>query len=487
MKKLLVALLLALGVVVAIVAVRTATFGAPAFEPAPDLGLEVDAAAVAGRVGEAIRIRTLSAPPGEPFDCAPFLELHGWLQRTYPKAHEVLKREVFGSCSLLYRWPGQDPSLAPVMLMAHLDVVPVTPGTEGDWTHAPFSGAVADGWIWGRGAIDVKSGVVGIMEAVEALASRGERPRRTVMIAFGEDEEVGGKRGNVRIANMLRDSRTRLHWVLDEGLVVTDGIMPGATQPIALIGIAEKGYATVELTVEASGGHSSMPPRETAVGILSGAVHRLETQPFPGGLDGPLSAMFEHVSGALPFGQRLAMANLWLLGGVVESKLSASPTTDALLRTTTAPTMLRAGVQENILAQRARAVVNFRIHPRDTVESVVARVRTVVADERVKVRAMGETLDGNPSPVSSIDGPGYRTVARAIRRVFPEAAVGPSLFIAATDSRHYVPLADNVYRFMPMVMTPSERGRAHGTNERLSVENMAQYVRFYAQVLAGIE
>src|SRR5437667_5196232 len=249
-----------------------------AVAPAPAMGLDAD---VAGRLAAALRLRTVSNqdPANLPRD--EFLALHRQLEAAFPLVHRTLRRESVADLSLLYTWAGSEPGLPPLLLLSHLDVVPVDPATASSWTHAPFAGEIAEGYVWGRGALDDKVGVVGLLEATERLLAAGFRPRRTVCLAFGHDEEVGGGRGATSIARLLADRKVAPEFVLDEGLAVTEDIVGGISAPVALIGIAEKGYLSVELVVESEGGHSSTPPRETAVGILAAAIHALEHHPAP--------------------------------------------------------------------------------------------------------------------------------------------------------------------------------------------------------------
>ena len=210
-----------------------------------------------------------------------FLALHEYLKETFPKVHSGLTKETINDYSLLYTWKGSDETLKPILLMAHLDVVPVEPASEADWQHPPFEGQIQDGYIWGRGALDDKAGVMGLLEAVETLLAEGFRPKRTIYLAFGHDEELGGPNGAAKIAELLLSRKVELDYVLDEGLIIANGILP-VSKPVALIGIAEKGFVSLELSVETEGGHSSMPPPNTAIGILSEAVNKLEEGQMPG-------------------------------------------------------------------------------------------------------------------------------------------------------------------------------------------------------------
>lgn len=480
-----IALLALVALLAAVILVRAATFTSVQ-RAVPPSTLAVDPEAVAARLGEAIRFPTVSGAAGE--GEAPFVAMQGWLQASYPRFHEVATREAIAGHNLLYTWPGADPSRPPVLLMAHQDVVPVEPGTAADWTHPAFSGAIAPcgdapgDCVWGRGAIDMKAALVGLFEACERLAAAGYRPQRTLMFAYGTDEEVGGF-GNKAVADELRRRGVRFEWVLDEGLLVTDGVIPGAPAPVALIGLAEKGSLSLELIARSEGGHSSMPPRSTAAGRVARAVARLEADPFPAAIDGAVAVMFDRIGPEMPFGQRIALANRWLFDPLLVARLGASPTTDATLRTTQAATILEAGVQDNVLPQHARAVVNFRVHPRDSLDGVTERVRAVIDDPAIELRRLEGTDHRGPSPLARADAPGFALIEAAVRASWPEAIVGSGLFIAITDSRHYVTLADDVYRFHPIRYTLADRARVHGTDERLRVADLAALVRFYHHLL----
>jgi carboxypeptidase PM20D1 len=322
-----------------------------------------------------------------------------------------------------------------------------------------------------------------ILEAVELLLRKGFKPRRTVFLAFGHDEEIGGQAGAGRIAALLKSRRIRARYVLDEGLAVTEGIVPGLDQPAALVGVAEKGFASVELSASSPGGHSSMPPPQTAIGIVAAAIERLETHPMPAALDGPAALLFERLGPEMTFLTKLGLANRWVLGGLIVSRLEASPTTAALVRTTTAATIFEGGVKENVLPKRARAVVNFRIKPGQTVQDVLTHVRKVVGDSRVQIGLLSPGAARDPSPVSSTTSEAFQTIERTIRQVLPRAVVAPGLVLGGTDARHYEELADDVYRFEPFVLGPDDPQRIHGTNERISVDVYRDCVRFYAQLL----
>ncbi|HST62563.1 MAG TPA: M20 family peptidase [Longimicrobium sp.] len=480
MKKLALALGAALVLLLAVMLVRTARFG-DAQGPAPAAAAFTAPAGAAERLAEAIRIPTVSNQDSAQFDTAAFGAFHTLLRQRFPRVHARLRLETVGGYSLLYTWPGTDPSLPPVLLMGHMDVVPVEPGTEARWTRPPFSGALADGFVWGRGALDDKVSVMGTLEAVEMLLADNFAPRRTVMLAYGHDEETGG-RGAKQIAALLRARGVRPLLVLDEGGIVGRGLMPGVERPTALVGIAEKGFVSVELAAEAPGGHSSMPPRTGSIGRLSAAIQRLEASPMPARLDGPTLQLFGRVGPEMGFAQRMVFANLWITRPLVIRTLEGAPSSNAIIRTTTAPTIFQAGTKENVLPSRARAVVNFRILPGDSVAGVVAHVRRVVGDTAVRVRVL-ETFSSEPSPVSRTDDAPFRLLERSIRQFAPDAVVAPYLVVGGTDARHFHAISEHVYRFMPVRVTQDDLARVHGTDERISIRDYEAAIGFYRQLL----
>lgn len=473
---------LALLVLFAVLAVRAATMK-PYRVAASTPDRAIAAAAVSpDRLTGALRFPTISTQEASAFDPQPFLALHEYLRTAFPRVHASLEREVVGGYSLLYTWRGSDTSLAPILLMGHLDVVPVESGTEASWKHPPFAGMVADDFIWGRGALDDKSASVAVMEAVELLLERGFRPRHTIYLAFGHDEELGGFAGARAMAGLIKERSGRLDFLLDEGGVIAgEGLIPGVARQVALVGVVEKATLNVELTVEGTGGHSSMPPAHTAVGVLSRAITRLEDNPLPPRLTPVSEAMFGRLAPEMPFGRRLLMANLWLFRPLVVSVLARGQSTAATMRTTTAATMVSGSPKANVLPIKARAIVNFRILPGETAADVLAHVRRVVADSTVRVSVSGTPND--PSPVADYRSPQFAVLERTIVQLFPDAVPVPFLMVGGTDTRHYESLTRNVFRFNPFVATPEMISGAHGTNERIRAGDFARGVQFYAQLI----
>jgi len=450
----------------------------------------VDGRSVAERLGLAVQFKTISHMDPEEFDTNTFLGLHRLFKTLYPQVHEQLKLETVNDLSLLYSWEGKNPTLKPIMLISHLDVVPADMGEDTGWAYPPFSGELAEDAVWGRGTLDIKNGVVGILEAVEYLLKEGFQPERTVYLGFGHDEEVGGEHGAKAIAALLESRGVSLGSLLDEGGGVIEGFLPGVETPVGLIGISEKGYLSLRLTVEVDGGHSSMPAPETAIGLLSLAIARLEANPMPAHLE-VVEFLMGYLASTLTFLKKMLFANTWLFGGILKKQLRKSKTMNASIRTTLAPTIIQAGVKDNVLPAKAEAVVNLRILPGDDLRSVYEMVLERIADERVTVTPYeGETLEGvsgwDPTPVADTDSAYFLRLSRLIKETYPGSLVSPYLVLGATDARHYAPVTANALRFTPVTMTQADLQSVHGVNEHLSFENCKKMVGFYIAYIKEI-
>ncbi len=438
--------------------------------------------AVMQRLSDVVQITTVSYPGR--IDTSAFRTFASYLDSQYVLVDSFLEKEVINDFSLVYKWPGKNPRLEPILLIGHIDVVPVERESWSQWTHPPYSGEISDGHVWGRGTLDDKVSILGVLEAFELLLAEGYQPERTVYLACGHDEEVGGQQGAKAIARQFEQRKLNFAFVLDEGMIVLNDALPGLPKPVALIGTAEKGYTTLELSVQMSdGGHSSMPPSETTIGILSRAVHNLETHPFPAEISGPTKELFRYTGPEMTLPMKAVFANLWLTEGLIRRQLSTNPTTNAVLRTTIAPTIIEGGLKENVLPTSARATVNFRIAPGQTVNSVIEYVNEVVDDERVSVQVKPGAFASEPSKISATDAFGFKALEQTAREIFPEAIVAPSLVIVATDSRHYESVAQQVYRFMPVRIDKADTKRIHGIDERISFENYRSMIRFYRQLI----
>jgi len=453
---------------------------------APATPAEVDAAGATARLSAAVRLKTIASPDDVDANAAEFTALHALLQTSFPKAHTVLKREVVAKYGLVYTWPGSDPKAAAIGLMAHQDVVPIAPGTEGDWQQPPFSGAVRDGFVWGRGSWDDKGNLMSIMEAVEMLAASGFQPRQTIYLIFGQDEEISGMRGAAQIAALFKERGVHLQFVLDEGLLITDGLLAGLDRPAALIGVAEKGYLSLQLTANATPGHSSMPPplpETSAIGMMTAALARLEDQQMPLAVRGLSREMFETLAPEMSGMNRVFLSNMWLFKPVIEQQLKKVASTNATLRTTTALTVFNAGNADNVLPGRAKATVNFRLLPGDTSDALIAHVGEVVRNPAITIEKVPGFSEA--SKVAATDAAGFRLINKTLRQLHPDVIVAPGLMIAATDSRYFDGIADNVYKFSPVRAKPEDLKRFHGTNERISTANYVELIQFYHQLISN--
>ena len=489
MKRLLAVVALLIVTLCAILVVNTMRVPAPPAAAAASADrVAIDSATAASRLAGAVRFKTVSYLSGDPIDTAAFKGLHEFFVKAFPKVHGTLKREVVGGLSLLYTWKGADPSRAPVVLMGHMDVVPVPAPNLKEWQHDPFSGDVADGFVWGRGTLDDKSTTLAVLEAAENLIASGYVPPRTIYFTFGHDEENGGRYGARTLVDTLVARGVKPALVLDEGGFMATGVIPGIKSTAAIVGIGEKGYISLRLRAQAQGGHSSMPTQRTAVGALSRAAAALEANPFPYTLTPPVRGMLESAAPYMSFLPRLALSNLWLTEPAIVRAMQGNPYSAAMIHTTTSPTMLSAGVKDNVLPPEASAVVNFRILPGETVATVKERVRKVIADSQIVVEPI-DSVGVDPSPISDVNSGAYQVIASAIRSMTPGAQVPviPYLVMGGTDAKYWGKHSDRAFRFLAIPMIEGDQARVHGVNERVSVAGYTTSVNFFATLLRSLK
>jgi len=431
-----------------------------------------------------VRIPTVSHfDPGQE-DEAAFLAFKSEISRLFPLVMSRLIHTDAGKRALLLEWPGSDASLDPVVLTAHFDVVP--PGDPALWEHGPFSGTISKGHIHGRGCQDIKITLVSILAAAERLLEQGFVPKRSVFLAFGGDEETGGTRGAAAIAAILAQRNLKPGFLLDEGGPVAQDVLKFADRPLALIGISEKGYVDIAIEAIGSGGHASMPPRHTASGAVARTVTLSESQPFQTRISFTLARMLEGLCPYVPFSYRLLFRNLFLTEPFVKAAFASSPTTNALVRTTTAATMLTGSNKENVLPETATAILNVRVLPGSTVAETMTRISTMAANCGASARLAHEGRANDPMPESPVDHFGYRAIEAAVAVAFPEAGTIPFMFTAGTDTKHYRNLTPAIYRFTPLLQNPVDLARVHAANERVSVDNLHRCCLFYETLLQGI-
>ena len=486
-KKIAIIITVILLVVVAIVLYRTFNFNSKqlqADKSAIDISINKDAIY---RLADAIKLTTVSYEEPGKSDTLAILKLHDVIEQSFPSVHNKLTKEVINNFSLLYEWKGKNTSLKPVILMAHMDVVPIEEANKNEWLQPPFSGNIIDGALWGRGTLDDKSGVFGILEAAEMLIKQGFQPDRTFYFVFGHDEETGGIKGAKVAAELLEKRGVKAEMVLDEGMYMTTGNMiPGITKPVALIGVAEKGYMTLELITRIKGGHSSIPSKETSIGVLAKAVAALQDNLLETHFTEPTRMFFEYVGPEMPFGLKMVVANQWLFEKVLVNQMTSFREGSATFRTTTAPTIFQSGIKENLVPYEARAVVNFRLLPGDHSHEVIDKVKDIVNDKRVEIKIINQFNEA--SPVASDKEPAFKILAKTIGQVSKEEVlVSPSLVLGATDSKHFNNISPNVFKYLHIRMDATDLKRVHGTNERILIKDYEELIRFYYQLMKNVQ
>ena len=475
-KRILLVIGAALLLVIVVVLFKTLTFKskqlAVALETLPDGSRE----ALPQLLG-AIKFKTIANVDQALIDSSQFNGFHQYLRSTYPLVHEKLALKEIAGYSLLYKWEGTDGSLAPYVLMAHQDVVPVEEASRNLWTVDPFEGVVKQDSIWGRGVSDDKINLIAIMEAVEKLLKEGFQPKRTIYLAFGHDEEVAGT-GAKGMAAELKSQNVIADLVLDEGGIVTMNKVPGMTKPVALVGTSEKGYVSLELKVEKNGGHSSMPEKETALDILTKALVTLRQHPFPARFTPSTEGFIEYLGPEMPFLQKMVFANTWLFKKVVIGIYESSAGGNALVRTTAVPTIFNAGVAGNVVPTSVLATVNFRTLPGDSTSSVIEYVTKTINDDRVKI-SVAEGFHSEPTGITSPEGPGYKIADETVHKIFPEIVSAPFMMIGGTDSRYMEGISKNIIKFSPM----TDPVGFHGVNERVSINSFRDTLWFFETLL----
>ena len=480
-KKILLVLLGVLLTLLTIFLVNAFRLGHTQIEPGERVEVEWDRDAMLNRYSQSITYKTISGDDGFERDTTEFRAFLDFIEESYPLVHESFEQTMFNEYTPLYYWEGTDATLDPILLMGHYDVVPIDSTDIDGWEYEPFSGTIADGFVWGRGTLDNKFNVMALLETAEYLLTNNYTPSRGIYFLFGHDEEIGGAEGARAVSRFLQQWNVNLHYVLDEGGGIISGAMP-VDRPIAMIGTAEKGYLSLELVARTSGGHSSQPPQEMAVTMLSDAILKLYNNQFPARLDGATEDMFDSIGSRLPFMARVIYGNRWITERFFKSQLVSDHATAPMVRTTTAPTILRAGVKDNVLPNEARAVVNFRLLPGDSFETVRDHVRDVIDNENITIREYG-TIQEAPSRVSSVNTSIFRKLQQAIMDQYPDVYVAPYLVSGATDSRHFSNISDQIFRFAPMQINADELSIIHGTNERIRVESFENAIDFYVNLI----
>lgn len=451
------------------------------YEPLPKEN--VDTERVAKHLSGAIQIPTVSYPDHDLVDWSQFEKFHKYLEDSYPLIHKTLTREKISKASLLYHWKGKNPDLDPIALLAHQDVVPISEGTLDNWTYPPFSGENDGEFIWGRGAMDMKNHLICVMEAVETLLEEGYVPERDVYLCFGHDEEVVASEhsGAKSIMNTLKDRGIHLDSVLDEGgAILPVNIKNIINANLAGVGIAEKGYADFEISVKAKGGHSSQPPKHTALGELADVIKDLENHQFKSKLMPFVIDLFNQIGRRTSYPARIVTCNLWLLKPIVKLIMKNISGSASLVRTTTAVTMSQGSPAANVLPQVASVTVNFRMMPGTTTKDVEKHIRKVVKNKDIEVKVL---KCKEASMFSPTDSKSFKVIDELCMRSDERNIVAPYLVMGGTDACFYEPICNNIYRFAPFHVNTKLLLCTHATNERCPVAVLDEGVSFFKRYI----
>lgn len=476
-------ILLALAVFVAITLIRAIFFGTKLPESEHFEEEKVNEKRVQDNLCSAIRIKTISNEDESKTDWGEFQRFHQFLAEAYPMVHSTLELDHVSKASLLYKWQGTDDSLEPIAFLAHQDVVPVASGTEDDWEHPAFDGVNDGEFIWGRGALDMKNHLICLMESVETLLEEGYQPQRTVYLCFGHNEEIvaGADNGAHELAMVLEQRGVHLDSVVDEGGAMLPAKVKGILDAnLTGIGIAEKGYADFKITVNAKGGHSSQPPKHTAIGILAKKVQNLENHQFRAKILPFVYNLFTQIGKRTSYIGRIVFCNLWLLKPLLLKIMTLIPPAASMVRTTTGVTMASGSPASNVLPQKASVTVNFRIMPGETIEDVRRHVEKYMGGDNVEI----EFVKGKePSLVSPTDTRAFQTLGRLAVAMDNHNIVAPYLVMGGTDAYNYENVCSNIYRFAPFTVDTQLLLTTHGTNERIPVDQLTQGVQFFKRYI----
>lgn len=445
---------------------------------------KVDAKRAQEHLSKAISIPTISYPDKADIDFTQFEKFHAFLEEAFPLIHKNLKKEVVQEASLIYHWKGTRDDLDPIALLAHQDVVPISAGTEQDWTHEPFSGHNDGEFIWGRGALDMKNHLIGVMDAVETLLEEGFQPERDVYLLFGQDEEVVASEegGAKNIMKTLKERGIHLDCVLDEGGAIIPVNVKGIlnNKELVGVGIAEKGYTDFEITVTAKGGHSSQPPVHSGLGELANVIKDLENHQFKAELLPFVKELFSNLGRNCTYPARLLMCNLNLLYPALKFGMTKIPFTACLVRTTTAVTMAQGSPAANVLPQKASVTVNFRQMPGTTVKDVEDHIRKVCRNKDIEVKVLKAKEASKFSPT---DSRAFKIIEELCMQDNKDSIVAPYLVMSGTDACYYEPICDNIYRYAPYKVSVGLLRCTHGTDERIPVDAIAPAVAFFKRYI----
>ena len=480
MKKFITFLLLSFLTLILVLIVRTFTYQFKKIEKTGDneVVLTAPSEKAIRRFAGGIRIPTISNEFYEETNFGPFEEFMRYLSDSYPEVYKVMDTDTINTYGMIFHWKGKNSTIF------QLNDKPLPPiqSYATKWDYPPFSGAVINGRIYGRGTLDMKCMLFSLMEGADNLIAEGFQPERDIWFAFGHDEEVSGRQGAVKIAEYFKNKELNFDAIYDEGGIIAapSSAIESIKVPLGLVGTGEKGFLTLRLTIKGMGGHSSMPPEKSSLIYAAEIIEKLNNNQFPAQIISPIAAFFDNVGNEMGFFSRMTMANQWLLRPLLLSTMEKSPASNALVRTTTAITMAKGSDAANVLASEAEVTVNFRILPGDSVSGVIEHVKKLCEGYDIDLKVISQRAPSNISPENVR---GFEIIKEKVNKIYPEAIVTSYITIGGTDSYKYQAVSKDIYRFMPICLNQYEQRTIHNENEYISLENFGKIQWYFKELL----